>query len=62
MPYEQRTPIKKNSGALSLKVIGELNLMETVCADLSLVGMGLIIKLKTENLWAKPSLCIMAAA
>ena len=35
------------SSALSLKVVGESNLMETVCADLPLVGMGLITKLKT---------------
>ena len=34
--------IGKILSALSLKVIGELNLMETVCADLPLVGMGLI--------------------
>jgi len=39
--------IGKMLSALSLKVIGELNLMETVCANLPFVGMGLITKLKT---------------
>ena len=57
MPNGQTALINnKNSGALSLKVIGELNLIETVCADLSLVGMGLITKLKTENLQSKTAL------
>ena len=41
--------ISKMLSTLSLIVIDELNLMETVCADLPLVGMGLSTKLKTSG-------------